>query len=318
MIGLIDLGKKQKGKEFPNLALMKISAFHKSIGEDVKWYEPMDWQNDQKYSKVYVSKVFSFCDDYNYIINAEKVIFGGTGYYINRTLPKAIENCLPDYSIYPNVKHAIGFLTRGCINNCSFCVVPKKEGKMKICDSWQRIKRADSNEIVFMDNNVLASEYGIRQMQSMIGQDLKVDFNQGLDCMLVNERIADILASLKWISSIRFSLDKEYQMTYLEKSIKLLEGKGVKPYRIFVYVLGTTMESTYKRVEFLRNLGADPFVQPIIDLKSGTRNKDKELCTYANYVNKKAEFKSCSWKVYKYNIWGGNYDTKCKTKKEEQ
>ena len=297
-IGLIDLGKKDKGKTFPNYALMKISTFHKSIGDTVKWYDPYEWQESEKYDKVYVSKVFSFIPDYQYIINAKQVIKGGTGFYINRILPKPIENCLPDYSLYPDVDFEIGFLTRGCINKCSFCVVPKKEGGIKSYDSWQKIKRFNSNKIVFMDNNALASEYGIRQIRSMIGQDLKIDFNQGLDCMLVNEKVADYLSALKWIEYIRFSCDKEYQMPHIEKCVKLLNERGVKPYRIFIYVLGTTMESTYKRVEFLRNLGVTPFLQPVIDLKSGTKNQNKELCVYANYVNKKSVFNSCSWENY--------------------
>jgi len=145
-----------------------------------------------------------------------------------------------------------------------------------------------------MDNNVLASEYGIRQMQSMIGKGLVIDFNQGMDCMLVNDRIAKIISKLHWKRQIRFSCDKEYQMPFLENAINLLAKYGVKPYRVFVYVLGTTMESTIKRVEFLRQLGVDPFVQPLRDLKTNAEPQ-KEMKRYANYVNKKAEFNSYKW-----------------------
>lgn len=290
-IGLIDMDKKPRGKLFPNLALMKISAYHKSLGNSVEWYDAL---SNNKKDIIYISKIFTYKEDYAYPLYANKVIRGGTGYYINRTLPKVIDRQYPDYSLYPEVDYAIGFLTRGCINKCSFCVVPKKEGAIRPYSSWDRIKRPDSNEIVFMDNNVLASEYGIRQMQSMIGKDLVIDFNQGMDCMLVNDRIAEIISRLHWKRQIRFSCDKEYQMPYLEKAINLLAKYGVKPYRIFVYVLGTTMESTIKRVEFLRQLGVDPFVQPLRDLKTNAEPQ-KEMKRYANYVNKKAEFNSYKW-----------------------
>ncbi len=293
-IGLIDMDKKPRGKLFPNLALMKISAYHKSLGNSVEWYDPL---NTNEKDIIYISKIFTYKEDYAYPLYANRVIRGGTGYYINRTLPKVIDRQYPDYSLYPEVDYAIGFLTRGCINKCSFCVVPKKEGAIRPYGSWERIKRPDSNEIVFMDNNVLASEYGIRQMRSMIGKDLVIDFNQGMDCMLVNDRIAKIISKLHWKRQIRFSCDKEYQMPYLEKSVNLLAKNGVKPYRIFVYVLGTTMESTIKRVEFLRQLGVDPFVQPLRDLKTNAE-PPKEMKRYANYVNKKSNFKACDWKDY--------------------
>lgn len=298
-IGLIDMDKKQKGKVFPNLALMKISAYHKNLGNSVEWYNPF---SNEKKDIIYISKIFTYKADYGYPLNADKIIRGGTGYYINRTLPKAIDSQYPDYSLYPEVDYAIGFLTRGCINKCSFCVVPKKEGSIRPYNSWERIKRPDSKKIVFMDNNILASEYGIRQMQNMVGKDIRIDFNQGMDCMLMNERIAKIMAELKWIDYIRFSCDKEYQIPYLEKSINMLAKNGVKPYRIFIYVLGTTMESTIKRVEFLRQFGVNPFVQPLRDLKTN-KEPNRQIKVYANYVNKKSNFKACKWEDYNLNIW---------------
>lgn len=302
-IGLIDMDRKQQGKEFPNLALMKISSYHKALGNSVEWYDA--FSNERK-DTIYISKIFTYKADYGYTLNADKIIRGGTGYYINRVLPKAIDSQYPDYTLYPDVDYAIGFLTRGCINKCAFCVVPKKEGQIRPYNSWERIKRPDSKDIVFMDNNVLASEYGIRQMMSMVGKDIKIDFNQGMDCMLVNERVAKIISDLNWSRYIRFSCDKEYQIPYLEKTFDLLAKNGVKPYRIFVYVLGTTMESTIKRVEFLRECGVNPFVQPLRYI--GHNNEPKrEIKVYSNYVNKKSNFKSCKWEDYSLNIWNNKF-----------
>jgi hypothetical protein len=303
-IGLIDVDGKSNGKPFPNYALMKISTYHKTIGDSVEWYDQlkMEEENAIPYDVVYMSKIFNFTPDYPLNIKARKIVMGGTGYNIKSMLPEQIENCKPDYSIYPNCDYAIGFLTRGCINKCSFCVVPKKEGDIRPYLTWQEIKRPDSSKIVFMDNNVLACEYGIEQMRLMIGQDIKVDFNQGMDVMLMTDEIAEIISKLKWIGQIRFSCDKEYQMPYIEKAVQMLNKYGVKPYRIFVYVLGTTMKSTQYRVEFLRKLKVVPFVQPLRDINEN-KTPDKEICVYANYVNKKSIFKSCKWENYKQNKW---------------
>ena len=303
-IGLIDVDGKTNGDPFPNYALMKISAYYKSNGNNVEWYDQLKMEevNAIPYDIVYMSKIFNFSLDYQFNIKARQIVKGGTGYDISSKLPDEIENCKPDYSIYPNCDYAIGFLTRGCINKCSFCVVPKKEGNIRPYLTWQEIKRPDSKKIVFMDNTVLASEYAIEQMRSMIGKDIEIDFNQGMDVMLMTDEIAEIISKLKWIGQIRFSCDKEYQMPHIKKAVKMLSKYRVKPYKIFVYVLGTTIESTQYRVEFLRKLKVVPFVQPLRDIHKNIE-PDKEISVYANYVNKKSEFKSCKWEDYKYNKW---------------
>ena len=168
---------------FPNLALMKISAWHKAQGDTVEWWTPMF-----QFDRVYSSKVFTFTPECAYL--PPDTIKGGTGYGIYEELPEEIDAMYPDYSIYPNCDHAIGFLTRGCIRNCPWCVVPKKEGEIRKSRTWQEIKRQDSRDIVFMDNNVLACEHGIEQMKSMVGQNVRIDFNQGLDARLITPEIA--------------------------------------------------------------------------------------------------------------------------------
>lgn len=146
-VGLIDV---DGGNRFPNIALMKISAWHKAQGHDVSWYDPFDgW-----FDKVYLSKVFSFTSDYEYSINANEVVRGGSGYCIELVngkevfhkekdiqLSEEVEHMFPDYSIYPELTKdtAFGFLTRGCPRGCDFCIVGKKEGKCsrKVADLSQ-------------------------------------------------------------------------------------------------------------------------------------------------------------------------------------
>lgn len=154
-IGLIDVD----GHNFPNLALMKLSSWHKGRGDDVEW-----WDGFRHYDRVYMSKVFTFSSDVDTVIDADEIIRSGTGYKDYGSLPPEIESMVPDYSIYPSVDYAIGFLTRGCIRACPWCIVPKKEGRIRPAATWREIKRTDSDKIVFLDNNVLASEHGLQQI----------------------------------------------------------------------------------------------------------------------------------------------------------
>ena len=225
-IGLHD----SDGTGFPNLALMKLSAWHKARGDEVEWWVPM-----MEYDRVYSSKVFTFTPENPYL--PENTIKGGTGYGIMDELPEEIDAMFPDYSIYPNCKHAIGFLTRGCIRKCPWCVVPKKEGKIRPYRTWREIKRPDSRDIVFMDNNVLACEWGLEQIADMAGQNVRVDFNQGLDARLIDDHVAGMLARLKWIRFIRMSADTDAMLDVVLGAIDRLGKAGVKPYRVFVYVL---------------------------------------------------------------------------------
>lgn len=254
-IGLHDAEKEvfKHGKSFPNYALMKISAWHKSQGDQVEWWNPL-----QTYDRVYSSKVFDFTPDDPYL--PDNTIRGGTGYLdlpINNTLPAEIDSIFPDYSIYPECDYAIGYITRGCPNNCRWCVVPKKEGRIRPYKTWKDLVRQDSDKLVLMDNNILACEYGIEQLEELSGSAYQIDLNQGMDARLVNDRIAEILSRLKWIRFIRFSCDQKSQIEPIKNTVNLLGKYGVRPYRIFVYILVTkNVQDAAERVEALKGYKA--------------------------------------------------------------
>lgn len=270
--------------DFPNYALMKISAWHKAQGDSVEWWNPLF-----TYDRVYSSKVFTFTPENPYL--PENTIKGGTGYGIYEELPKDIDDMFPDYSIYPNVDYAIGFLTRGCIRKCPWCVVPKKEGHIRPYRTWREIKRPDSRDIVFMDNNVLACPHGVEQMKDMIGKGVRVDFNQGLDARLITPEIAEILSRLKWIRQIRMLCDTDSMLDVVLTAIKHLQDCGVKPYKVFVYLLVQDIESAERRAIALRNVGADAFAQPYRDFETN-KEPDRELKRFARWVNRKEIFKT--------------------------
>ena len=278
LVGLHDSDKT----DFPNYALMKISAWHKAQGDTVEWWIPF-----LQYDRVYSSKVFTFTEECPYL--PPDTIKGGTGYGIYDELPQEIDDMFPDYSIYPKVDYAIGFLTRGCIRKCPWCVVPKKEGHIRPYRTWQEIKRPDSRDIVFMDNNVLACPHGVEQMKDMIGKKVRVDFNQGLDARLITPEIAEILSKLKWIRQIRMSCDTDAMLDVVLTAIKRLQDCGVKPYRVFVYLLVQDIESAERRAIALRQVGADAFAQPYRDF-TNNEEPDEELKRFARWVNHKAIF----------------------------
>lgn len=279
-------------KKFPNYALMKISAWHKVRGDTVEWWEPLGL-----FDRVYSSKVFDFTPENPYL--PPDAIKGGTGYGLFMELDPEIDGMFPDYSIYPECDYAIGYLTRGCPNRCRWCVVPKKEGNIRPYQAWRDLVRPDTDKLVLMDNNILACEYGIEQLAGLIGSGYKIDLNQGMDARLVTPEIADILARLKWISYLRFSCDQESQIGPILQTCELLKERGVKPYRVFVYLLVTAdLDSASRRVEALKGLrGINLYAQAERNESLGIRPNKAQLEFARRYVYSGC-FRRETWEEY--------------------
>ena len=205
---------------FPSLPLMKLSAYHKAMGDEVEMYMPIN-----QYDLVYASKVFSFTDDIDTdsVIQADEVKRGGTGYCIsvkngkevfdkskNSSLPREIEHIYPDYALYPQYKYAVGFLTRGCPRNCGFCVVGEKEGlcSKQVADLnefWRGQK-----EIKLLDPNILACKDYESLLKQLAESKAKVDFTQGLDIRLTNPDNIELLNKIK-VTMLHFAWDNPKQ-----------------------------------------------------------------------------------------------------------
>ena len=275
--------------KFPNLALMKLSAWHKAKGDIVEWYGDL-WAT--RYDQIYSSKVFTFTPKDKLFGNVQ---YGGSGNDITLKLPDEIEHICPDYDLY-GLDYSLGFLTRGCPNKCSWCIVPKKEGKIKAHSDINEFLRHD--KVVLMDNNILASEHGIQQIEKLVKLKVKVDFNQGLDCRLIDDSIAKLLSKIKWSHPIRLACDTISQMEPIQKAVRLLRWHNARPARYFVYCLIKDIDEALERVKFLKGLYCEPFAQPYRSFKSDIE-PSKELRRFARWVNHTAVFNSIPFEKYK-------------------
>lgn len=232
---------------FPNLALMKICAWHKGEGDSVEWYNPFN-----QYDIVYMSKIFSFTPDYGqWITNTKHIRKGGTGYDLYSVLPEEMEFVTPDYSLYPNIdpKTAYGFLTRGCPNKCKWCVVPRKEGNIRPYMDVDDVAVDGRTNLVLMDNNVIACDYGLEQIQKIIDRGYRVDFNQALDARLVTDDIAKLLAKVKWMDFIRLGCDTPKQIKECEEAMRMIDGYRGKPASYLMYtMIGNDFDEALSRL----------------------------------------------------------------------
>lgn len=286
-IGLIDVD----GHNFPNLALMKISAWHQARGDIVTWAIPLE-----EYDIVYQSKIFddTYSRDIDWVPHADKVIKGGTGYGLDNTLPDEIEHIYPDYTLYTDLTRntAYGFLTRGCPRNCDFCIVSQKEGRCShkvanILEFWDGQKN-----IKLLDANILDCADHPNLLKQLIVSEANVDFTQGLDIRLTNRDNIELINQIK-VKEIHFAWDDPnedltpYFKAYAEKTTH-------KPHGNFgtVYVLtnfGSTLKDDLYRIYTLRDLGFDPYVM-IYDKP----NAPKITRDLQRWCNNRKIFRTCT------------------------
>ena len=316
-IGLIDVD----GHRYPNLPLMKLSAWHKAKGDTVEWYEPLFHTIGEPFDLVYMSKVFSFTPDYPYGINCKKLVRGGSGYAIELTdgkefyhkekdtdLPYEIEHIYPDYSMYPEHTKdtAFGFLTRGCPRACHLCHVSSKEGRLsrKVADLsefWRGQKH-----IEILDPNTLACKEWEPCLQQLIDSKSRINFNQGLDIRATNDHKNEMLSQIK-IDEIHFAWDRyEDKEIICPKFDAFRKISKVHPHDLQVYVITGDRDRRIRdedlyRIYWLRDHGYAPYVT-IYDKANLPRNH--ELIKLQRWVNNRWVF----WKVptfeeYKKEGW---------------
>lgn len=301
-IGLIDVD----GHHFPNLALMRISAYHKARGDQVEWW----WTDFIHYDIVYMSKVFSdaYSPDKPEPMNADKIIRGGTGYCItlgedgkehfdqskNNSLPDEMEHMFPDYSIYPQFDFAVSMTSRGCPRKCSFCHVAAKEGCKSVkcanvSDFWNGQK-----EIRVLDPNITACKDKRELMMQYRETGAMIDFTQGLDIRCLNEDDIEDINHMR-LRTLHFAWDNPTDD--LENRFRMFSEHFRRSYNIGMVYCLTNFESVSVqehveralfRIYKLREMHYDPYLM--------IYNKPyapKELKRLQRWCNSKWVFKSC-------------------------
>jgi hypothetical protein len=250
----------------PNLALMKLSTYYKSINANITFkklhisYYPMKSQKNhiiphQWFDKIFCSVIFDGSMEY---IRGKNITYGGTGYSLQTKLPEHIEALPPDYSLYPDNDTSYGFISRGCIRNCPFCKVPLKEGTIK------QVNRIDDlihfPKIKFLDNNFLALPNHKSLLQELIDKQIKCQFNQGLDIRLIDKENSFLLSKLNYWDHYTFAFDDLKHKSLIESKLSLLNWRKPWKLRFFVYIHPDMPFSSFiNRIEFLKQNQCLPY-----------------------------------------------------------
>lgn len=293
------IGLLQVDGKIPNIALMQISKYHEDKGDTVEWY--LGGLFDNYYDKIYASKIFNFSEMPEL---PERAIIGGTGIDFYNTLPPEIEKCSPSYTLYPECDYHLGFSMKGCRFVCSFCCVPKKEGKPYHNSNINNLllNPNGGNRLMLLDNDFFGSPNWSDDLRDIIDLKLKVCFVQGLNIRIITQEQADLLAQCKYYNStfkaryLTFAWDKYKDERLIGKGIAICNKAGIpcKHMQFFVLIgYDTTPEQDYYRVMTLwEKYGALPFVMPY-------NKSDEYQKKFARWVNHRAIFKTVKWEHYK-------------------
>jgi len=250
--------------KWPNLALMKLSAFHKREGDQVAFDLPDP-------DKVYISCIFqrnaAKARGMRTLFPHADIEFGGAGLG-SSILPDYIEHLMPDYALY-DCRVSMGFTSRGCIRTCPWCNVWVREGYIRDHAPVQEFLQ--HAKVILLDNNFLASPHCLDNFQYLIEHRCRVCFSQGLDIRLITEPIARLLARTRYadhqfkVKRLYFAWDDPARISGEEvtAAVALLKKCGIKPFHLFCFMLtcyNTTFQEDLARFAHLRELGVNPFV----------------------------------------------------------
>ena len=275
--------------KWPNLALAKIAATMKREGNAVEWFNALD-----RYDSVFASKVFSDTPDNLYL--PPDAIRGGSGYSRTDRLMDFVEATKPDWSLWPWWPHDLGYSTRGCIRKCPFCIVPEKEGKLRVVAEFGDLTTSRPTMILH-DNNVTAApiEHFRKFCADATAAGVTIDFHQGLDARLLTDEHAAIIARSMFARRIHLAFDHLSDEAAVREAISTMARAGVVASRLTFFVLvgfDSTPDDDMERVQILRSLGCDPFVMKF-------KRDDPYQRRFARWVNNKVAFKAMTWDEFK-------------------
>lgn len=290
-VGLYDVDST-----IPNLALMKLSTFHRQLGDVVEMYAPIMLES---YDKIYASTIFHDSDK-SYVL-PDRMEVGGSAWDLHKNLPLEVEACEPDYSLY-GYPHSIGFTMRGCRFRCKFCDVPRKEGRPRPTNTVEQIwTNRDSDFLVLLDNDFFGNVEWADRIAEVRRLNLKINFSQGLNIRIITDEQCKALASIRFTNlhatrgQVYFAWDRFGDERLIDAGIKRVMGAGIKPWRMAFYILigfDTTPEQDLYRVKKIAALGCDPYAMPY-------NKRDAYQKRFARWVNHRAIFNTVAWEDYK-------------------
>lgn len=280
------VGIAQIDGKWPNLALAKLAAYHRALGDSVELWQPL-----MEYDIIYASKVFTDTPDSQYL--PDDAVRGGSGYDLSVTLPGEVEVMKPDWSLWTLWEKDMGFTTRGCPRRCGFCIVPKKEGELRVVAGFHDIWTG-RKELVLLDNNLTAApiEHFEELCRESREHGVALDFSQGLDARLLTLRHTKAIAGAKLSrKNIHLAFDDIRYEEYVRRAIALFSEAGIRPNRLMFYVLigwNSTPYEDFYRILLLDALGVDPFVMRY-------RRGDPYQNRLSRWVNQYHIFRKMTW-----------------------
>lgn len=265
-----------------NTAMMQVSHYYKKQGDEVELYNHFFHDS---YDEIYAFSIFNYTDK-GYVTS--DMIKGGTGFNIYSKLPLEIEDSDLDYSIFPSCQTSYVWFSRGCIRECPFCVVSKKEGHIHPVSP--KNLNPNGEWITVMDNNFFANPEWEESIKQLKKWNQKVDL-QGFDIRIFEKEHGRALQGLRLYKQLKFAWDNPKE-DLIENIEELLEY--IKPYKLMCYLLigfDSSVEEDMYRIETLRSYKIDPFVMPY-------NRRDSYQNALARWVNHKAIFKKVSWDDY--------------------
>jgi len=301
-IGLIDIDRTG----FPNLALMKLAAWHKAKGDEVTLM-----RHAGSADRLYAATVFSWNRPAAIHLRARGVIVGGTGIDIQTKLPPEVEAMRPDYSLY-GIDYGMGYLMRGCIWRCKFCVVPEKEGNAREVAQIDDLLNRDSKRarpfVVLLDNEFFFKiAWAIDRLHEFTERGIDYCPSQGLDVRVVTPELAEaVKQSPYWnlkhtYRQITFAFDDLAIEARYRRGVEMLLEAGIPAGNLQSFVLvgfNSTLADDLRRIEIIRGYGIDPYVMAYRDLQTGHKSTVRELQNLARWVNRRL-YKVCAFAEYR-------------------
>lgn len=277
--------------KIPNLALMKLSAYHKSNGDSVSLDEPDP-------DIVYISSPFKFANqhiDYSKMFPDAKIEYGGYGFN-NKQLPYEIEHLMPDYSIF-NCGYSMGYSSRGCIRSCPFCIVPQMEGTIQKWAHPDEFWNQDHDRIMLLDNNLLAIPEWFDEVSKWFIDHGLTLLEHGMDIRLVTEKNINRIRELKIKPYYKFAFDSISLEPIIKEKVALLKEYGFnlkQEVSFYVYVdSDQAFDDGLKRCNILKELGTNAYVMFNIDSKRTHRIK-----LLQRWANRRWHYWACDFEEY--------------------